>query len=125
MRRLANVVARSRVVTCLRWVSMALLLVAGAGCSKTKYDCMESKGVCTCVPGAVAGGRAECTRTYQCCVEWRRTSILPDDPYTGSGCNCYDLPSGESCVSTDDKSNREQQFEVVSRPKICPPPSLF
>lgn len=124
MRFLADSMARLGLVSLLRWVSTALLLVAGADCS-TAYHCTERKDVCECVSGGVSGGLTTCSRTYQCCVEWRSISSLPDDPYSRAGCDCYNPKPGASCISPTDDANTERKTEVVSRPKTCPPALAF
>jgi hypothetical protein len=72
-----------------------LLLLAGA-CSRP-YACYErddgEDARCRCV-AARRSSSPSCLRKYDCCVEFTKGSILPDDPNSGHGCGCWMLRPG-------------------------------
>jgi len=108
---------------------LTLLIAAPVACSlfSRNYECGERDDIphaCICRPTGSASARpgdtTQCTRQYDCCVEYEWGSWMVDDPHRGSGCKCWMLGSGETCQDALGY-DRPGTPKVKSRPKSCPP----
>jgi hypothetical protein len=106
------------------WVLATLLSLLAGGCSRP-YACYEADeredARCQCSPARRSSSRS-CSRKYDCCVEFTKGSILPDDPNSGYGCDCWMLRPGQTCESTSEYYRTQGSvYNVDSYPKSCPP----